>query len=271
MEAFDWIFYSYFYNDLRTSEINTESRALEHYHSHGQYEYRWINIDTEYWLTHSDTSGLFNNINRQSLYGVSKNFVEYLINIHKLDTSTHVLELGCGIACHAIPIIRHLINGSYYGIDTNPVCVNWCCNNIATKTKIITHFDYVDGNRFTINSPNEYYDLVYSTTTFLSISDEYLLNYLDEINRVLKKGGYLIITILIGQNFPQSMQINHAKITKNIFTNNKNEHGVIHRDQILKQILIKTHFDIKDIIFGHWSGTSTSEFYPDVVNLVKIR
>lgn len=101
-----------------------------------------------------------------------------------------VLEWGCGPG----RIIRHLpavlgAGNSVYGCDYNSETIRWCQKSLA-------------GIDFSVNQlnpplafPSDQFDLVYAISVFTHLSEATGLNWIEELYRVLKPGGILLVTL----------------------------------------------------------------------------
>lgn len=276
MNNFDWVFYVNFYTDIKVANINTKEKAIEHYKTHGSIENRKIQIDIEKYLKNNDIYGeiLFSSINDNSMYGITHSFLIYLLKECQLTSNSTILEIGCGIACLSLPIIKYINNGKYYGIDTNKTCIDWCCHHITPLCN--TTFKSVSSSHFIIPCEDCELDTVYSTTIFLALTIDDITKYLTEINRVLKKGGCLIFTLFVWNQSVQ-MLLKTKKIKTRIIKTNglsylinaRGEQAIIHNDTTLYKCLQDKHFEIIETIFGHWSNSSNSNIYQDVICAVK--
>lgn len=277
MSNFDWIFYTNFYTDIKMANINTEEKALEHYTIHGALENRRIHLDIEKYFKNSEKLGesLFSSINNVSLCGINQQFLTYLMKECKIEPNYKILEIGCGIACLSLPIIKHLKQGKYYGLDNDIKCIDWCRRKISPFCDAT--FKHINTKHFSIPCDNNELDVVYSTTLFKLMLSEEIGVYLNEINRVLKKGGHLIISLLIWNqsnqmNIKSKNKIRTIKINGNThLTNSHNETAVIQSDSMMFMILEKAHFEIRETIFGQWSDASNSDTYQDMIHAVKIK
>lgn len=282
MNQFDWIFYTNYYNDIKAACINTEEKAIEHYTTHGSLENRKDHIDIGKYLKFNDPYGesLLSIINNDSFFGVSTSFLIYLIKECKIPVNYKILEVGCGIACLSLPIIKHIKSGQYCGVDVDKNCIEWCQQKITPLCgAIFKHVSDDNHNHNPIPFNNTEFDLVYSVNTFITLSPENVNIYLDKMNRVLKKGGQLIITLFMWNHTlkPQHKNNKHTKIrlvkinNNTYLTNNYNERAIVHQDTHIYTCFENANFEIKETIFGHWSGMSNAEIYMDLIHAVKIK
>jgi len=272
---FDWKFYINFYTDIKAANINTEDKALEHYITHGSLENRKIFLDVEKYLKSNDNSGdsLFSSIDNDTLTGINRELLHYLIKDCKIGIQCNVLEIGCNIACLSLPLIKYLKSGKYYGIDRDKQCIDWCKHKIMPFCD--ASFKLLDDLRLPFDEGE--FDVVFTGTLFSNISQENVDIYLNEINRVLKKGGQFIFSIFMTHQSQITTKTKKLKTRLNkingvqFLTNSRNEKANVHSDEHIWECLEKAHFELKDTLFGNWSDMSNTSMYQDLISAVKNR
>jgi len=133
------------------------------------------------------------NLNYFSFYDKSIETAKWLISHfekHKKLENISVLDWGCGPG----RVIRHLPSFLYnsckfYGTDYNQKYINWCKKNIS-------------GVSFSINKlapPLTYerntFDIIYGISIFTHLSKEMHFAWFNELLRVLKPGGIMLLTL----------------------------------------------------------------------------
>lgn len=134
----------------------------------------------------------------QRYYDNGKKTAEWLIDLVKkyrmLDNSD-ILDWGCGPA----RVLRHMPDvaseaSSYSGTDYNSKSISWCNQNLQgisfSENQLMPPLSYED----------EAFDLIYGISIFTHLSEEAHIKWLDELLRVLRKGGVLFLT-LHGEGF----------------------------------------------------------------------
>lgn len=105
-----------------------------------------------------------------------------------LEALHSILDFGCG----AGRIIRHWQNlkgPELHGVDYNPTLVKWCERGLRfAKFQVNT----LKGR---LPYPDERFDLVYAFSVFTHMSDALQRNWIAELWRVLRSGGYLYLTV----------------------------------------------------------------------------
>jgi SAM-dependent methyltransferase len=98
-----------------------------------------------------------------------------------------MLDFGCGCG----RIARHwaeLVGPQVYGCDYNPALVRWCGENLP--------FMHVQRNNLAppLSYANEQFDLVYALSVFTHLSERMQFEWIGELRRVIRPGGYVLFT-----------------------------------------------------------------------------
>ena len=100
-----------------------------------------------------------------------------------------ILDFGCGCG----RVMRHwkvLKGPKLYGTDYNLELVRWCQRQLGKLAEFKTNdltppLDYA----------NEQFDLIYSISVFTHLTEDLQHAWLNELGRVLKRGGIILITL----------------------------------------------------------------------------
>jgi SAM-dependent methyltransferase len=97
-----------------------------------------------------------------------------------------ILDFGCGSG----RVIRHWAasRGAIHGSDYNAKAVRWCRRHLR-----FAHF-VVNGLAPPLPYDAGQFDLVYALSVFTHLPEPLLFAWLDEMRRILKPGGWLVIT-----------------------------------------------------------------------------
>lgn len=142
--------------------------------------------------------------------GIGNTFLKQFKKLGGLKPHHHVLDVGSGIGRMAIPLTSFLdAQGSYDGFDIREDGVTWCQEKITPrypnfKFKLATlgNSHYLpeatgEAGKFHFPYPSRTFDLVVLTSVFTHVDAEVVCNYLEEINRVLKRGGRMFATFFL--------------------------------------------------------------------------
>jgi hypothetical protein len=127
------------------------------------------------------------------------------------------------------------------------------------------------------------YDLVFSITLLSTQRMNSLKVMFGEINRVLKNGGMCVMVGLIWSPVNLlRLGTRHSRLTKITsegrppgenpeveVSNRYLERALIQPDGEMLQLLEQMGFEMRETLYGSWSGTSMSSIYQDVITLVK--
>ncbi len=104
----------------------------------------------------------------------------------RIENQHPVLDFGCGVG----RIIRHFapLKLDLHGTDYNPDLVDWCRNNldfaVFGRNGLSAKLDY----------PDDTFGLIYSFSVFTHLTEPLQVEWLKELTRILRPGGYLYIT-----------------------------------------------------------------------------
>ena len=98
-----------------------------------------------------------------------------------------VLDFGCGVG----RVVRHwadLIGPEFHGTDYNPALIAWCRENLPFARFAV---NTLDGP---LDYPDATFDLAYAFSVFTHLDERSQAFWMGEMRRVLKPGGYLVVT-----------------------------------------------------------------------------
>jgi len=99
-----------------------------------------------------------------------------------------ILDFGCGCG-RILRNWKNLENTKFYGTDVNPRLISWCKK----------YLDFVDvkTNKFSskLGYNDNQFDFIYSVSVFTHFNEELQSFWMDELIRILKPGGYLLLTL----------------------------------------------------------------------------
>jgi len=110
-------------------------------------------------------------------------------NGHRLEDFNTVLDFGCGCG----RVLRHWksVKGpKYYGTDYNPDLIAWCQRKLGGLAEFKT-------NKLSppLDYQNEKFEFIYAISVFTHLTEDLLFTWMQELSRVLKKGGLLLVTL----------------------------------------------------------------------------
>jgi SAM-dependent methyltransferase len=155
-------------------------------------------------------SHLTDGVGAGDFYKVGQDIVAKLKQLAGLGPTSRVLDIGCGLARVACPLVRELgPAGSYDGFDTVRVYIDWCANGLALDPQRVRfhHFDIynsvynptgtIDGEHLVFPWPDRTFTLAIATSLFTHLSAAGTVNYLREILRTLAPGGRLFASYFV--------------------------------------------------------------------------
>jgi SAM-dependent methyltransferase len=103
-----------------------------------------------------------------------------------LDGNESILDFGCG--CGRVTRYWADFNGSVAGSDVNEQAIDWCRENLDFASFL------VNGLAPRLDSDNDEFDFVYALSVFTHLTEDLQLAWRDELHRVLRSGGRLLIS-----------------------------------------------------------------------------
>ncbi|PIE67495.1 MAG: hypothetical protein CSA23_03450 [Deltaproteobacteria bacterium] len=121
-----------------------------------------------------------------------KVWVKRIIDIlgkNELDFSNfkEILDFGCGCG----RIIRHWNDRKgvkIFGTDYNPDLIKWCRRNLTFAQFMVNQLEPP------LNVDDDKFDFVYVCSVFTHLPESMQIPWIQELSRILKTGGYLLIT-----------------------------------------------------------------------------
>ena len=167
---------------------------------------RVIYHNISYWLSGAEDNLPIPPLRLRSLvwgeYADVRNFfkergqLDYLFDVlahdgARLEDFRAILDFGCGAgrALRQVPYLkRSLEKASFHGTDINRKQIAWCKRNLP-----FARFE-VNGAVPPLVYHNEQFDFIYTFSVFTHLSETQQFGWIAELSRVLKPGGYLLIT-----------------------------------------------------------------------------
>jgi SAM-dependent methyltransferase len=104
-----------------------------------------------------------------------------------MDDGTDILEFGCGAGRY----LRHLSDraGELVAVDYNPYLLAWAEANLRFARFAVC------GPRPPMPEPDDLFDVVFAVDVFSHLDDSSQVPWFDELTRVLRPGGLMLITL----------------------------------------------------------------------------
>jgi SAM-dependent methyltransferase len=200
-------------------------------------------------------------------------FLQDFISNKLIEKDSSVLDIGSGIGRIAIPLTLFLEQGKYDGFDIMKPGIQWCQKNITSRfpnfkfTQVALSNDLYrnsgqSASQFEFPYPDEHFDLAVATSVFTHMLPAEVIRYVEEIHRVIKKGGHAYLTFFVLN--PDSMR--QMKEGENEF-NFQYDHGTYRlldekvksanvaydEKYLFDSVIFSSKFTTKSIEYGTWS------------------
>jgi SAM-dependent methyltransferase len=164
----------------------------------------WDNYTAELAYQKGFVKGLRDNQSKVLEYWERYRYLDEINAICKIEDTTKVLDVGCGIST-----VLHFIDGERYGIDP-----------LADKYKQL--YSYPEGINIRkgfgeeIPFPDEYFDIVFCSSALDHVTNPQ--KAISETHRVLKPGGFFVLSVEIFEEKAVSDHSLHSLTKKDVYS-----------------------------------------------------
>lgn len=220
-------------------------------------------------------------------------FLGYLVDLCGLQPGEAVLDVGCGSGRMALPLTGYLNRkGRYAGFDVSREAIAWCTENISV---LHPHFDFtvVDIQTGRYNPNGKYkasnfsfpyadgsFDVVLLASVFTHMLPADVKHYMNEIARVLKRGGRSLITFFLlnaessalGKEGKGIIKFEHQLQGCRTANAERPEAAIAYPEAFVRDLYGRCGLEIREPLrYGYWCGRSRTESMSgqDVVIAIK--
>jgi SAM-dependent methyltransferase len=111
-----------------------------------------------------------------------------MANKIELRNFSSILDFGCGCG-RVIRWMTNLTDAQLYGADFNPSLIRWCQRNLKFAKFVLNQL-----NPPLSLQPNSF-DFIYALSVLTHMNERLQQLWINEFLRILKKGGYLLISV----------------------------------------------------------------------------
>lgn len=197
---------------------------------------------------------------------------DLLVQHAGIDPESSILEIGCGCGRTALALKNYLKGGSYTGMDIERESIRYCQNASVFQCDAFT-FDFLDVQNDEYNPAGEaaasdyvfpYEDgefhAVFLVSVFTHMLTDDVKNYIEEIARMLKPGGTLMLTTFLMDHGKQSSRLFFPLSDKEHHFNNREmpEVAVGYYRQFFVDECEAHGLFLKQSLLGGWRGSDSS-------------
>lgn len=137
-----------------------------------------------------------------------------------LGQNSRILDFGCGCG-RVVRWLNYLYEDcNFYGTDIDEEAILWCQNNISS----IGYFT-VNKNDPPFTYPADYFNCIYSISVFTHLPEDMQFSWLEELHRVTKDDGLLLLSVHGEQLFPKDQPIFKQQFIENGFFYSVDQQG----------------------------------------------
>jgi len=216
---------------------------------------------------------------------MGEDFKRHFIELGGLKPDHDVLDVGSGVGRMAVPLLGYL-SGRYEGFDVYPAGIRWCQKQITPGYPRF-HFQLADIKNDLYNPNGRYdareyrfpyddasFDFAISTSVFTHLLPADAHNYLNEVGRVLRRGGTCFATFfLLDERQPVS---DRAQLDFRFKGNgylsisaDTPEAAVAYKRTDVEKALASAGLTLRSLRRGSWSGYEAGPSFQDILVATK--
>jgi ubiquinone/menaquinone biosynthesis C-methylase UbiE len=142
-----------------------------------------------------------------------------------------VLDLGCGLGYFTRLLSKQSKNVK--GIDIEEDCINFAKNQYKDAKFLV-------GNALNTTFPDEEFDFIFSSEVIEHLPDD--KKYMKEVNRILKKEGYFLLTTISTEGIFKVTDLCHESGSEKHFKNGYTEKEIQRLANLSNFKIIKTEY-----------------------------
>ena len=193
-----------------------------------------------------------------------------MLERYGLQSSSQVLEIGCGVGWLAYNLAYRLTDGGgYAGLDVSEVIISWLNENYASRLPNF-RFDLLDvknaryrpkgtdkPERVRFPHGDDQFDIACAFNVFVYLTERGITNYLREVARVLRPGGVGLMTfkaIIDGDLGPREGARAYQRVREGVYTRRPEHDGwaMAYDDTLIRSMIDRAGLDIDAFEIGGW-------------------
>ncbi|MDQ1510708.1 MAG: hypothetical protein QOG50_2552 [Actinomycetota bacterium] len=193
-----------------------------------------------------------------------------MLERYGLESSSQVLEIGCGVGWLAYDLASRLTEpGGYAGLEISDVVISWLNDNYASRLPNF-RFDLLDvkNARYRPKSlrkpehvrfPHEddQFDIACAFNVFVYMTERGITNYLREIARVLRAGGVGLMTfkaVIDGDMGPRDGAREYVRVREGVYTKRPEHDGwaMAYDDTLIRAMIDRAGLATYRFEVGAW-------------------
>lgn len=151
---------------------------------------------------------------------IGDQFVNIMTNHFSISPNSRILDIGCGTGRVTKQIIKRYPYAKLNGIDVNSGYLKYCSTHykgiykhIDIKNPEFNHKGTIEEDKFTLPYKSKQFDVVLYLGVANHVKLATTLRYIEEISRIIKPRGYLLMTSLLLNSYSNE-QINKGLTNK---------------------------------------------------------
>ncbi len=213
-------------------------------------------------------------------------FADAFVTLAEIGPQERILDLGCGCARLAIPLMDHLSGtGAYEGLDVMAEAIDWASAAITPRAPRF-RFQVADVRNASYNPegstaaadyrfpyPDAAFDVALANSLFTHMLPDDVTNYLGELQRVLRPGGRAVVTYFLMDEATRalveagraSIDMRHHVPPYWTATPDRPERALGYEESYVRDLHERAGLPIRSLSHGGWRDGSEGALFQDVV------
>lgn len=220
------------------------------------------------------------NIGKGDFIEIGNKFFNHIINNTNINTTSNILEIGCGCGRISVPFTKFLEEpGRYIGFDILPAPIKWCKKNYSEYK--IFEFDYfpikndlynpygkISAAEFKFPYLENTFDLIISISVFTHMQKNETENYFSQIPKLLTTSGIFYASFFILRDNQKSDFFPFDN--GDFLWHNKNlpSANVAYRMDYIEKLAVNNGLKISKIEEGWWKFGKKKKNYIDFQDII---
>jgi ubiquinone/menaquinone biosynthesis C-methylase UbiE len=143
---------------------------------------------------------------------LSYNIYTAIDEIEDIAPGSRILDFGCGCGRVVKYLTKYFKQSRFYGTDIDDEAITWCRDELSNIGEFVCNETAPP-----LAFEDDFFDMVYSISVFTHLPEEMQFAWLEELKRVTKPNGYLLLTTHGEELFEKAPDEHRAQLAEKGF------------------------------------------------------